>query len=132
MFFFVNISEILFSIIQSKVTLTGMIKLLIALRFFAVGTFYQAIGDMFGIVKSVVNSIVFEVSYLIASKLRQRFIVMPETEQELLNAKVDFMRQSGFPLCIGAVDGTHIAIQSYGRNDAEIYRNRKMFFSHKC
>lgn len=109
-----------------------MTKLLIALRFFAVGTFYQAIGDMFGIVKSVVNSIVFEVSYLIASKLRQRFIVMPETEQELLNAKVDFMRQSGFPLCIGAVDGTHIAIQSYGRNDAEIYRNRKMFFSHNC
>lgn len=109
-----------------------MTKLLIALRFYAVGAFYSAIGDMFGVSARTVNICVFEVSYLIASKLRGRFIVMPETEQELLNAKMDFMRLCGFPLCIAAVDGTHVLIQSYGGNDAEVYRNRKMFFSHNC
>lgn len=57
---------------------------------------------------------------------------MPETQQEILDAKVDFMRLSGFPLCIGAIDGTHVLIQSYGGENAEIYRNRKMVFSHNC
>lgn len=109
-----------------------MMKLLIALRFYAVGAFYSVIGDMFGVSRHVVNVCVFEVSFLIATKLRRRFIVMPETEEELLHAKIDFMRLGGFPLCIAAIDGTHAVIQSYGGNDAEVYRNRKMVFSHNC
>lgn len=108
----------------------GIIKLLIALRFYAVGAFYQVIGDLFGVSAHVVRTTVIEVSYLIATKLRNRFIVMPETQQELLNAKAAFMRRSGFPLCIAAIDGTHALIQSYGGDNAEIYRNRKMVFSH--
>lgn len=110
----------------------GISKLLIALRFYAIGTFYHAIGDMFGVSKTIVQQSVFEESFLISTKLRSRFITMPQTQQELLNAKCDFMRLSGFPLCIAAVDGTHILIQSYGGNDAEVYRNRKMTFSHNC
>lgn len=110
----------------------GITKLLIALRFYAVGSFYSAIGDMFGVSRHVVNTCVIEVSFLIATKLRRRFIVMPETEQELLHAKMDFMRLGGIPLCIAAIDGTHALIQSYGGNDAEVYRNRKMVFSHNC
>lgn len=113
-------------------TLLGITKILIALRFYAVGAFYQVIGDMFGVSTYVVRSTIIEVSFLIATKLRGRFIVMPETQQEILNAKVDFMRQSEFPMCIAAVDGTHVPIQSYGGAEAEIYRNRKMFFSHNC
>lgn len=113
-------------------TLPGITKLLIALRFYAVGTFYKAIGDMFGVGKQTINTCVFEVSYLIATKLRNRYIKPPETQQEILDAKVDFMRMCGFPLCIGAIDGTHVLIQSYGGRNAEIYRNRKMVFSHNC
>lgn len=113
-------------------TLPGMTKLIIALRFYAVGCFYMAIADMFGVSKSIVEAIIFEVSYLISSKLRENVIVMPQTPQELLNAKVDFMRWSGFPMCITAVDGTHVLIQSFGGHDAELYRNRKMVFSLNC
>ncbi|XP_055308145.1 putative nuclease HARBI1 [Sitodiplosis mosellana] len=109
-----------------------MIKLLIELRFYAVGTFYQAIADMFGVSRGVIQAIISEVSFLIATKLRDDVIVMPETQQDLLNAKVDFMRWSGFPICIGAVDGTHVSIQSYGGPDSEVYRNRKMVFSLNC
>lgn len=113
-------------------TLPGMTKLIIALRFYAVGCFYMAIADNFGVSKSIVEAIIFEVSYLISSKLRENVIVMPQTPQELLNAKVDFMRWSGFPMCITAVDGTHVLIQSFGGHDAELYRNRKMVFSLNC
>lgn len=106
--------------------------MLITLRFYAIGTFYQTIGDLFGVSKFAVLKSIHEVSYLIATKLRRHFISWPQTEQELLNAKVDFMRKNKFPLCIAAVDGTHILIQSYGGDNAEIYRNRKMSFSHNC
>lgn len=122
----------IFQIVRQNFTLSGITKLTVALRFYAIGTFYIAIGDMFGISKSLVEVIICEVSFLIATKLRYRYIVLPETPQELLNAKVDFMRWSGFPLCIGAVDGTHVLIQSFGGRYAEIYRNRKMVFSLNC
>lgn len=107
----------------------GLTKLTIALRFYAVGTFYIAIGEMFGVSKSTVETIIREVSYLISSRLRPQFIAMPEGQQDLLNAKMDFMRWGKFPMCIAAVDGTHVLIQSFGGYDAEAYRNRKMVFS---
>lgn len=41
----------------------------------------------------------------------------------------EFYSMSGLPGAIGAVDGTHIPVQSPGGLDAEIYRNRKGYFS---
>lgn len=96
--------------------------------FYATGAFYQTIGDVFGISKSIVEDVIEEVSFLIASKLKDQFICMP-TPQDILQSKVLFMRMSNFPLCIAAVDGTHVLIRSYGGNDGEVYRNRKMVFS---
>lgn len=83
---------------------------------------------MFGISRAIVKDIVWEVSFLI-SRERDRFIFMPTTQEEILQAKVDFMNLAHFPLCIAAVDGTHIPIQSFGGPEAELYRNRHLFFS---
>lgn len=106
-----------------------MTKIAIALRFFATGSFYETIADMFGVSKSAIEPIVKDVSYLIANMLRESYIYAPTEHDELLEAKVDFFRLGGFPLCIAAVDGTHIPIRSYGGEDAENYRNRKGIFS---
>lgn len=119
-------------IYRQNFTLPGMTKLLIALRFYAIGSFYIGIADMFGISKSIVETIIHEVSFLISSKLRQLFVSMPESQQEVLRAKINFMRWSGFPMCVAAVDGTHVTIQSFGGNQSEYYRNRKMVFSLNC
>jgi hypothetical protein len=43
--------------------------------------------------------------------------------------KEHFFHLSGFPQVIGAIDGTHIPIKSPGGNEAELYRNRKGYFS---
>lgn len=83
---------------------------------------------MFGMSLSVVQNIVWEVSFVIA-QTRDRFIFMPTSEEDILNAKADFMNLAHFPLCIADVDGTHIPIQSFGGPDAELYRNRHLFFS---
>lgn len=104
-------------------------ELTIALRFYATAAHYEVIGNLFGISKSIVESIIEEVSYLISNKLREHNVFMPSTAADILNAKVGFMRLAAFPLCIAAVDGTHILINSFGGEDAELYRNRKTTFS---
>lgn len=87
---------------------------------------------MFGISSSLACDIVAEVSFLICYKLKDQFIVMPDNERELLKAKAMFHRMAGMPLVVTAVDGTHIKVQSFGGDDAELYRNRKTYFSLNC
>lgn len=41
----------------------------------------------------------------------------------------DFYELANFPAVLGAIDCTHIAIQSPGGDTAELYRNRKGYFS---
>lgn len=57
---------------------------------------------------------------------------MPTNEAELQNAMIRFKRLANFPFVIGAIDGTFIRIQSIGGENAELYRNRKQFFSINC
>ncbi|XP_055326010.1 uncharacterized protein LOC129579856, partial [Sitodiplosis mosellana] len=115
---------------RPEFTIDGVTKLLIAIRFYRVGANYMVICDMFGISYATVQNIVWEVSFLIAQE-RDRFIFMPTTQEEILQAKADFMSLAHFSLCIAAVDGTHVPINSFGGPDAELYRNRHLFFSMK-
>ncbi|XP_055308671.1 uncharacterized protein LOC129572686, partial [Sitodiplosis mosellana] len=114
---------------RSPFTIDGIVKLVIALRFYATAAHYEMIGDLFGISRTTVEFIIEEVSFLISDKLREHNVFMPSTEEEILDAKVGFMRLADFPLCIAAVDGTHVLINSFGVEDAELYRNRKTTFS---
>jgi len=103
-------------------------QLLITLRFYATGGFLLTIADMFGVDKSTVCRIVHRVSAAIAS-LREKYIKFPETMGDRLAVMNSFYTNSGLPGVIGAVDCTHVPIQSPGGNQAEIYRNRKGYFS---
>lgn len=113
-------------------TIPGVSKLLIALRFYAVGCFLQPLADLFGLSKSTACDVVAEVSYLIASKLRRQFLTMPTNHAEIQSAKIHFQRIANFPFVVGAVDGTFIRLQSMGGDTAELFRNRKQFFSINC
>ncbi|XP_058457044.1 putative nuclease HARBI1 [Malaya genurostris] len=104
------------------------VQLMIALRFYALGSMQIAIADFAGVCISSVCRIIRRVSLALA-KLRQRFIMMPKTQDELHTASRDFYAIARFPRTIGAIDCTHIKIQSPGDNQAENYRNRKSWFS---
>lgn len=119
-------------VVREDFTIPGITKLLIALRFYAVGCFAEPLGDMFGVSAKTALNTVAEVSYIIALKLRNNYINMPLNRNEILYVKVRFHRFQGFPLAIGAVDGTHIQIESFGGEYAEYYRNRKRIFSINC
>jgi len=98
------------------------------LRYFATGSFLVVCGDFVGVHKSTASRTITRVSRAIA-RLCSKFIRFPETEEEISVTRQEFYAKCKFPRCIGVIDCTHIKIRSPGGEDAEIYRNRKQYFS---
>ena len=90
-----------------------MNQLLMFLRLCATGTHLACIADFGGVHPSTVSRIIKRVGRALASKYR-RFVKMPETPEELQKNQLEFYAKARFPRVIGAVDGTHIRIQSPG------------------
>lgn len=88
-------------------------QLLSTLRFYATGSNQLTIGDYAGFSKSTAHRIVHRVSCAIAS-LRPQFIKFPETIEEINSTQGDFHKIARFPRVIGAMDCTHVKIQSPG------------------
>lgn len=105
-----------------------MNQLLMALRFYATGTFLLVVGDTFALCKSTACRIVHRVTDAIAG-LCSQYVKFHNSPQEKLDVMNLFYMASRMPGVIGAIDCTHVPIQSPGGNDAEIYRNRKGYFS---
>jgi hypothetical protein len=61
------------------------------------------------------------------ARLSCRVITMPTTEMEQKEVKNGFYQKARFPNCIGAVDCTHVKIQSPGGNNAECLETEKVF-----
>lgn len=81
-----------------------------------------------GVHKSTASQIIRKVSHEIAL-LCPEFINFPETEHERKYVCQEFYAIAKFPKVIGALDCTHVRIKSPGGDNAEIYRNRKGWFS---
>ena len=84
-------------------------QLLIALRFYACGSFQQVVGDTVGVEKSTVCRIVRRVS-LALSRLLPQYCNWP-TEERKNEIKAGFFQVAGFPGVVGCIDGTHVRIQ---------------------
>ncbi|XP_018397713.1 PREDICTED: putative nuclease HARBI1 [Cyphomyrmex costatus] len=107
--------------------LTASQQLLLALNFYANGSFLRIAGDCGGVSVPTASRTVARVSQAIAS-LCPRYIKMPEGD-EATEVRQAFYNIARFPRYIGSIDCTHIKIQSPGGDNAEIFRNRKQFFS---
>ena len=86
--------------------LSPTLQILVALRFFASGSFLQIIGDTFGLPKSSVSRVVKDVSLALAQK-QNEFILWP-CPAELQEVKRGLYDKGGFPGVIGCVDRTHV------------------------
>ncbi|XP_032690384.1 putative nuclease HARBI1 [Odontomachus brunneus] len=103
-------------------------KLLLTLRFYALGTMLIATGDFAGVSKSSACNIVRHVSIAIA-QLAPQYIKMSSNADEISNARIKFYNRARVPRIIGAIDCTHVRIQSPSGINAELFRNRKGYFS---
>ncbi|XP_056594081.1 putative nuclease HARBI1 [Triplophysa dalaica] len=97
-------------------------QVLIALRFYASGTFYQVVGDNIGVDKSTVSDVVKAVSIALASLVNQ-FVSLPKDVQ-IAQTKHKFFLLGNMPNTIGVIDCTHVHIQAPHERDWE-YINRK-------
>lgn len=82
-----------------------LLQLLLALRFYALGTMLVSVADYVGVSIPTASRIVASVSRAIGG-LYTEHIKMGEHTQ------LEFYSIAGFPRVHGAVDGTHIPIQS--------------------
>ena len=106
--------------------LTPTIQLLVALRFFASGSFLQIIGDAVGLSKSTVSRAVTDVSEALTRKQNEFILWLSPGETQ--QVKQGFYRKGGFPGVIGCIDGTHVRIQGPSDNEND-FVNRKGFHS---
>ncbi|XP_024878468.1 putative nuclease HARBI1 [Temnothorax curvispinosus] len=108
--------------------ISPMIQLLVALRFYATGSFFITVGDFCGRSKVSAHTIVHRVSPAIAT-LSEDFIRFPAQPDQIRQAQGEFFEVSGFIRVIEAINCKHVRVQSYGGEKAELYRNRKGYFS---
>ncbi|XP_053299052.1 putative nuclease HARBI1 [Pleuronectes platessa] len=97
-------------------------QVLIALRFYAYGTFYQVVGYYMGVTKSTVCDVLKSVSTALASLINE--IVSFPKDDQIIQAKQNFFLLGNMPNTIGAIDCIHVHIQAPHENEWE-FVNRK-------
>lgn len=111
-----------------QVCILFMLLLQVTTNYLILGSFQILIGDDHNVHKTTVCRVIKKVTREIA-RLRPQYVRMPNGENEIRTVKTLFYQIRQFPNVIGCVDGTHIPIQSPGGANAEIFRNRKGYFS---
>ncbi|XP_071139762.1 putative nuclease HARBI1 [Mytilus edulis] len=101
-------------------------QVLIALRYYATGSFMQVVGDTVGVDKSTVSRCITRVSTVLASKAGD-FIKWP-SEDRKREIKNGYYENGGFPGVIGCIDGTHARIQAPAQDEPS-FVNRKGYHS---
>lgn len=103
-------------------------QLLITLRFLASGNMQITTGDVVRVSQPTVCKILPKVCMAIIAHLRDT-VKMPATPEERQQSAAAFYRIAEFPFTIGAIDCTHVKINSPGGDMGEVFRNRKGYFS---
>lgn len=85
-------------------------------------------GDLRGMSQPSICRIVKKISTIFAENLAT-YIKFPSTEAEQRRNINLFNNIAGFPNVSGCIDCTHIPIGNPGGDNAELFRNRKSFFS---
>lgn len=108
--------------------LPALLKLLITLRFFGSGAMQTVVGDLVNVSQPSVSRCIWETTQAVCLRLFPKYVRHPDA-QEATSLMTRFHNIGGFPGVTGCIDCTHVPIDSPGGDDAEVYRNRKGYFS---
>ena len=100
-------------------------ELLTLLRYLSTGSFMLISGSLLNVSKSTAHSFIHRSMRLICS-LASDWNDFPE---DISRLKKRFKSKYSFPDVIGAIDCTHVKMNSTGGNFSEVFRNRKGYFS---
>ena len=85
----------------------------------------RTVANLFGIGKSTAGEILHEFCATIVEFYFNRFITFPSTDTEIADTACDFLREHDYPLCLGAVDGTHIIVKTPLESQTDYYNYKK-------
>lgn len=88
---------------------------------------FHDVANLFGIGTTTACNIFWEVCVALTN-LRKEFVKRPKTVAEVQSIILGFERKTGFPMCAGALDGTHIPIIAPSSYPTD-YFNRKGWHS---
>lgn len=71
---------------------------------------YRVVAALFGVGKSTACKIVNSFCKAVCKHLLTKFIKFPSTLKELKETADQFEQALGYPMCVGAIDGSHIPI----------------------
>ena len=108
----------------------AFLQVLIALEFYASGTFQITVVDIIHVHQSTVRRIVKRVSIALARK-KHMFIRLPRG-REVQRVREQFYQIANFPQVVAAIDCTHLAISNPGGEDSQRVINRKGWHSLNC
>lgn len=91
-------------------------------------SFQTVCGDLRGVSQSSACRAVLHSSEHLAQQLRN-YVQFPNSQEEFDRRQRKFYGMGHFPNVSGCIDCTHIPIKNPGGPMAEVYRNRKGFFS---
>lgn len=103
------------------------LQVMVALRFFATGSFQLVNADVHNISRASVSHITRDVTACL-NRVCNQFIKMPTDQAELHTIMQGFYDIANFPNIVGAIDGTHVRIKSPS-TDEHLYVNRKNYHS---
>jgi len=103
------------------------LQVMVALRFFATGSFQLVNADVHNITRASVSHITRDVTACL-NRVCNQFIKMPTDQAELHTIMQGFYDIANFPNIVGAIDGTHVRIKSPS-TDEHLYVNRKNYHS---
>lgn len=112
-------------------SVTPVLKLAAALRFFAEGGYQTGIGNehLAGVAQSTYSINLQQIIDIFETELCSKVIKFPCSEDEKRKIKLAFFEKYGFPGVIGCVDGTHVKIVGPAKNERHLYYNRKGYYS---
>ncbi|XP_075739831.1 putative nuclease HARBI1 isoform X1 [Rhipicephalus microplus] len=108
-------------------TLPVDVQVLLALRFYASGSFQSMVGDTVGVSQSSASRIVAQVTDALCS-LAAEHIRFPTTMRAANAMAIAFSQIAGFPKVLGCIDGTHVQIKP-PKGQEHLCRNRKGLYT---
>uniref|UniRef100_A0A3Q3K840 DDE Tnp4 domain-containing protein n=1 Tax=Monopterus albus TaxID=43700 RepID=A0A3Q3K840_MONAL len=101
-------------------------RLAVTLWWYATPSEYRTISGLFGVGLSTVCVLVRQVTAALKSTLLERFVRLPEGER--LEQALQGFAGRGYPMCAGAIGGTHVPVIA-PKKDHAAYFNRKGWHS---
>ncbi len=99
----------------------------IACALYALGSSseFRTVANLFGIGKSTTGEILHEFCAVLVETLFYRFVKFPQSPDEIKDTIDGFYTKYNYPMCLGAVDGTHIAIKPPLGYEVDYYNYKK-------